>query len=622
MKKLLLLGMVCSIGISLFAQNHPVITKKLRSHYVKMDYQETTYPEFTKSPGIVDYYKDDFVDENIIGGTRYDLQTSRSCPTRIHLFDNGSVGAVWTRGIDDNGFPDRGTGYNYFDGNTWGDPPSERIESIRTGWPSYTPYGENGELVVSHDYTVGSLYYLIREEKGTGNWIENEFLGPENTPISWNRVNTSGVGNSVIQLLYKTWPEATGSLYQGMNGAILYSRSSDGGETWDMQHELLEGMTAEEYYGFRLDRYDWAAPKGDNIAFLVGDRWFDLFLMKSNNGGDTWTKTVIWEHPYPLFDHTYATDTFYCADGAHHLAFDSQNKIHVVFGINYNCADETGATWWWPEVGGIVYWNEDMPTFTNNLNALNPYGHPDSELVEDISLIGWTQDVNGNGQIDITNWGGLYDVGRSSHPQIIIDEMDYKYVVFTSVTETYDNGTLNYRHLWARGSWGDDVWGDFVHLTDGLEHLFHECVYPSVSPNTDDNFYLIYQADSEPGYSISGTMHPTTDNSLYVMKVLKSDLIPVDIEEFIAPITENNVSQNYPNPFNGITYVNVKVNKSCTLSLKITNLTGQVVYSSPDRKINSGSTRFEISANHFSPGVYFYSVKADGTIISKKMIVE
>jgi len=623
MKKLLLFGMIFGIVFSGFAQNRTVISKELRNHVVKMGKKVNYQSEFTKTPAIPSYKNTTLVDEDIIGITRYDLQTNTSIQNRVHVFDDGTAGGIWTRGIDDPaGYPDRGTGYNYFDGNVWGPAPDVRIESLRTGWPSYAPFGENGELVVSHDFGAGTLYYLTRSEKGTGSWTEDEFLGP-GKQISWNRSTTSGVDNSVMQLLYITWPEANGgTIHEGMNGALLYSRSPDGGETWDFQHELLEGMTADEYYGISADNCEWAGSKGDNIAFLVGDVWIDMFLMKSSDGGDTWEKTLIWEHPYPFFDFSYETDTFYCVDGAHHLAFDSQNKIHVVFGINRAYADAAGGGFWFPGVGGIGYWNEDMPAFSNDLNALNPYGHPDSELIEDVNFVGWTQDLNGNGEIDVLDDWGTYFVGFSSQPQIIIDDMDYKYILFSSVTESYDNGVLNFRHLWARGSWGDDVWGDFVQLTDNLIHIFDECVYPSAAPFTDDNFYLLYQTDSEPGNSIQGTLHAPTDNNWNFMTVARNDLIPLDVDENTAPVLAGNVSQNYPNPFTGSSFVNVEVTKPCTISMEITNITGQVVYLIPEREVKSGMARFEIKGEHLTPGVYFYSVKAGETIITNKMIIE
>ena len=64
-----------------------------------------------------------------------------------------------------------------------------------------------------------------------------------------------------------------------------------------------------------------------------------------------------------------------------------------------------------PFVDGIGYWNEDMPAFSNNLNALSPYGDTGSELIQDYNLIGWSQDVNGNGQLDLlTGYADSYYV--------------------------------------------------------------------------------------------------------------------------------------------------------------------------------------------------------------------
>ncbi len=622
MKRLLLIGMVFGLAVSVFAQTRVLAPREVRDRAVKADEPVPAIHSFEKTPGIPAYKGTALVDEDIIGGTRYDLQTNTSIQNRIHVYDDGAIGAVWTMGLQETAYPDRGTGYNYFDGNAWGDEPEERIESLRTGWPSYAPYGENGEMVVSHDFAVGSLYYLTRTEKGTGDWTEDEFVGPNNIQISWNRSTTSGVDNSVMQLLYITWPVANGGpLYEGMDGALLYSRSSDGGASWDFEHELLDGMTVDDYLGISADNYEWAASDGDNIAFLVGDYWIDLFLMKSADGGDTWTKTVIWENPYPLFDFTTTTDTFYCSDGAHHLAFDSQNKVHVVFGINRTYSD--GSTWYYyPGEDGIGYWNEDMPAFSNNLNALNPYGHPDSELEEDYNLIGWIQDVDGDGEITLAEDWGAYNVGLNSQPQIVVDDMDYIYVVWSGVTETFDNGAMNYRHLWSRGSWAEGVWGNFEQLTSDLIHIFDECAFPSVASHTDDYFYLVYQTDNEPGMSVQGTLHPVTDNNTTFMKVARNELIPIGIEEQGAVLLEDQVSQNAPNPFRGMTYVSVEVTDPCTVSLEVSNLTGQVVYTLPGRDLKSGTYRLPIDAQDLTPGVYLYTVKAGESAVTKKMIVE
>ena len=72
----------------------------------------------------------------LIATTYYDQQTNASTQNRIYYFDDGTIGATLTWGMEPSSYPDRGTGYNYFDGTSWLAFPTERIESMRTGWPS------------------------------------------------------------------------------------------------------------------------------------------------------------------------------------------------------------------------------------------------------------------------------------------------------------------------------------------------------------------------------------------------------------------------------------------------------------------------------------------------------
>ena len=93
-------------------------------------------------------------------------------------------------------------------------------------------------LMILH---MGQLRYMIRDTKGTGTWSETVFEAPVDQKISWPRATTSGINHNVIQMLAITWPVAnTGTIYQGLDGALLYSRSTDGGSTWDPQNVILE----------------------------------------------------------------------------------------------------------------------------------------------------------------------------------------------------------------------------------------------------------------------------------------------------------------------------------------------------------------------------------------------
>ncbi|MCD4696196.1 MAG: T9SS type A sorting domain-containing protein, partial [Bacteroidales bacterium] len=84
----------------------------------------------------------------------------------------------------------------------------------------------------------------------------------------------------------------------------------------------------------------------------------------------------------------------------------------------------------------------------------------------------------------------------------------------------------------------------------------------------------------------------------------------------------DDVSQNFPNPFTGKTFINVNVRLASTVSLEVTNILGKVVFTTPEKEVQPGTLRLEIDAAGFAPGVYFYSIKAGETVVTKKMIVE
>ena len=461
------------------------------------------------------------VDENEIGGTVYDLQSNLCTPYgRLHYYADGTMAAVWTKGSGT--YTDRGTGYNYFDGNNWGPEPTVRIENTKTGWPSVAPLGVNGEIVTAHHNTAG-LVVCKRATKGAGAWTQTILPGPAGAvDISWPRLVTTGVTHDTVHIIASTY-----SAYQGLNLALLYYRSIDGGVSWDKQHEILPGMSSVEYSGFSGDSYSWVEPQGDKLALLVCDNQDDFFVMKSDDAGETWSKTIIWEHPYPHWNGTSATDTFYCPDGSAHGAFDNNGLLHVVFGVNRAMADGSAASWY-PWVDGIAYWNENLPTWTGGTQHEQEYCLDPDLLFTQGSLIGWMQDINGNGQLDLvgnaTSNLGLYYVSPSSMPQLAVDQNNMLYMLYSGITETFDNGSQQYRHIWGRGSSdGGQTWGVFKDFTGDVLHAYDECVFPVIASKTDDNVHSIYQADNEPGMALRGDADPPGDNFIRHLHVSKSE---------------------------------------------------------------------------------------------------
>lgn len=561
------------------------------------------------------------VSETQIGETRYDQQTNNSMNHRIYQFQDGTIGAVWTRGLTDIGsFPDRGTGYNYSDGTSWGTMPATRVESVKTGWPGYAPLGEDGEIIVSHTATNSGLAISRRTTKGIGSWTETFLPGPTGSEkIEWPRVVTSGPNNNIVHILAMTAPEANGGTpYNGQNGAILYYRSSDGGDTWDIQHHYFNGLDTSHYLYLGGDVYSWAWPKGDTLAFAVSNKWTDVVLMKSVDGGANWTKTIAAYHPYPNFDfdQTIIVDTPYVADGASAIALDKDGMAHIFFGLMRINHDAIGDTYtFFPYSDGLAHWKEGDAAFTSfDFDTLYDNNH----------IIGYVLDLNGNDSLDFI-WGldglGEYVKSLSGMPTVTIDEDNNIFVLFSSLMEIYDNDIQNYRHLMGRASFdGGLSWGDtIIDLTKSIVHNFDECVFASVSPTSDNFIHYIFQADEEPGLAIDGDEDPFTDNKIIYGMASKSDF-GLSVNPLATPLAF--VSQNYPNPFNGETRIDVGLSRKAKLEITVYNLVGQAVWSEASATLPAGKHSFVINAAALSPGIYFVNVNSGTFSQSRKMIAE
>jgi len=463
--------------------------------------------------------------EITIGNTYNDLQSAYSSPAgRLAIYSDRTLGAVWCFMQDTIAFSDQGTGYSYFNGSVWTPFPTSRIENTATRNPVIAPVGV-GEIIAAEVVPPGPIFLSKRTQKGTGSWTSSEVTYPAGSAGLVNPgMVTSGLGNNTIQLLSLTSPiDNGGALYLGQDGALIYHRSQDGGQSWDISGMVLPGTDSSQYNGFEPGTYALAEPQGDKLAFVVGDPWSDLFVMKSEDGGDTWQKTVLWEHPVPFWSGQ-AADSIYCPDGSVHLAFDHQGKLHVVFGITRLYSDGS-EVFRFPYVGGIGHWKEGVPTWTSGdlYNCL----HPDSLESQGRLAISYLLDWNGNGSLDILGNFGNYDVGPASHPQIAFDSYGVGMLVMSCITEGFDNGIQDYRHIWYKYLYMGELGNIAFDWNNQPEHLDHEAVFPSIGVRSPDNlgWPFIYMIDGEPGMAVQGDMDPFTNN--LINKVDLRYMLPV-----------------------------------------------------------------------------------------------
>ncbi|MDR2085413.1 MAG: glycoside hydrolase, partial [Bacteroidales bacterium] len=398
MKKFFTLFMASLIAIASLAQTKTRVPDEVLNKAVEMSNRNTNNVQMpfkvapsTKSVALAPQ-------EIEVGHTYYDLQSNSSLANRFYRYDDGSIVATWTGGMEAAAFNDRGSFSTYWtklQDQTWGwsiNPDDVgRIEGYRAGWPSYAPY-ENGEIMVSHSSGIG---LHKRDQVGTGDWsLVTQSIS--STSNSWPR---ACVNNGTIHVLEGHQTSGT-----PMENHVYYSRSKDGGQTWAPQGETPE-LIGSDYYStiaFSADDYVWAEPNNGVIAFAMFSNFADLVIMKSEDDGDTWEKIIAWEHPIPFYNYNTMvyTDTLYAPNGSGNIVIDDNGNCHIAFNVNRYLVTETGgSSSYFPALGHSFYWNETLDPFTdlnNQYDALHAELHPEY-LQDGRCILAYGFDFDGDG---------------------------------------------------------------------------------------------------------------------------------------------------------------------------------------------------------------------------------
>jgi hypothetical protein len=551
--------------------------------------------------------------ESIMGQTWYDLQTYGAMSQRIYAYPDGTIGGVWMMGFETTAWNDRGAGYNYFDGTAWGEYPTARLESIRTGWPCYAPLGPNGEVVASHALPSDDWVILInkRANKGQGNWIESSLAGPTaGVGIVWPAMVTNGTDHNTIQMLARSY----GTMYMGQDGALLYSRSTDGGETWDIQNYYFDDLGPDYFVAIDADGYAWAEPKGNTIAFSVGFDAGHGCILKSTDNGDTWEFIPAYESPYSPPPGG-ASLPFGAGDGTQAAAIDNNGIVHVVFGRMRYAYNDAGERLYYPATDGLIYWNETMPVMDSTLISTYTLDY----LSANGNLIGWVVDP---GIAGLTEFPSYY-TSLTSHPQMIIDDINRIFVIYSGAAPGFNNGNWNYRHIYGNSSNnGGATWNEIVDFNTELVYIFSECIYPAMSPVLEDGkFHFWFQNDTEPGIFVWAAQQPAPGpNNITYMAHPTSFLTGIDDHSTSGSFME--VSQNFPNPFDKETYIDVKVNAPEKINFRVSDVAGRLVFTKDFGTVTNPVLRIRFENKNLQAGIYYYTVSSGSGEYTGKMLVK
>lgn len=616
MKKSLLLLLAISLTIGLFAQ------KKVVKFNPKAAKSCQKVKAFTGAEDI------DFENRRVLkseppkgqallGSTEYDLQTNSSIDNRLDIHEDGTMSAVWTRGTDPVASPDRGTGFNYFDGSAWGPEPTERIEDKRVGWPSIVN-------VDGHDYNVAhtNLYISQNSVFGADDWTYEDVVGPF-AELIWPRVAVGGPDGNTIHIV----------AVQGNPGDTLaYFRSTDGGDNWVDGGIPVPGFLDKFaiYTGdsYAIDAYGETVV----IAYFPGYDG-DVGYAKSTDNGETWSYHAVIDFPdqYEPYDGTEdidvdgdgQPDTLITGASGGDILIDNNGVVHVAIGLMRH-----GPESWWPYLDGIGYWNDTRPegNFDDDAHFYDIFGYgPESSLKlygDNIDTIAMTPDVNGNDTIhewidaDGYPFGILYEP-LSSHPTLGVDNDNNIYVVYQTVMETEDYVKMDanpnpqhYRHVFynvrpaATGEWLPIE--SAVDLTTGALDQ-KSSMFACLGRNEANGLmHVTFSNDEEPGCMVRGDDgDPVTTNYQ----------IHVSFDTFIG-IPEVNTSNSsrfsmYPNPVNN----ELKLNVEEHAQIKIYNIVGAEILT-----IEDAEATHTINMSSFPEGSYIVKVSDSNGVSAQKVI--
>ncbi|MBS1634785.1 MAG: T9SS type A sorting domain-containing protein [Bacteroidetes bacterium] len=577
--------------------------------------------------------------EAIVGHTYYDLQSNSSVCDRIVVNADGTIATVWTMDANSGTSPayaQRGTGYNYFNGTAWGAIPTVRVESQRTGWPQIYNSPSGKEVFLSHNTAASLLQVTTRATKGTGTWAESTTAIPTATTGGnwWPRLVGSG---DTLHALSLTYPSAQGgAIYQGLDGAVVYSRSKDAGITWDITNVVPTGMTSATFKKFGGDSYAIACH-GSTVAIVAGSEGQDLVMTKSTDGGNTWNSTTILKFPITNWDPATQTsdvngdnvaDTITTNDGTYAVTVAPDGKVYVFYGrmrILQTTPQTNGSYSYFPYTDGLLFWKEAFGTDTGGV------------------VITGALDLNNNGTLDLptpANTGdlpfGTFGNSISSMASTAVDASGTIYLSYSAIVEnliSVTNTSKVVRHVYIMKSTdGGATWTNPCDIVPNDPSTPYEGVFCSMAKRIDGNVHLLYQRDYTPGYGVppsSGT-NPDADNVDQINDLVYYKISTADVGVACAVtdvgVHENNSSVStlnaYPNPAANAATIEVSLKQNSKLDITIMNNMGQVVYTTHVDG-TSGVNKVDVNLNNLSSGVYFYTVTAENSKpVSKKLVIQ
>lgn len=443
-------------------------------------------------------------------------------------------------------------------------------------------YGVWGDPVIIVD-TASDFYFLHLSNPAPtiGNWIDRivcqkyDWDNDEWSDGTYMGLNGTkaqdkhwAVVDSATNTIYVTWTQFDqyGTSNPDMFSNILFSKSTDAGETWS------EAIQINEISGDCVDEDETTegavptmGPNGEIYVAWSGP--VGIVFDRSLDGGETWLDEDVFINSQPG-GWNYDIPGIYRANG-----------------LPITCCDISGS-----EYNGTIYVN-------------------------------WSDQRNGPDDTDV--WLSKSTDGGNTWSEAIRvnDDEPGKHQFFTWMTIDQTNGDL-YFIFYDRRNY-DNTFTDvyMARSTDGGETFENfEISETPFMPNSS-----VFFGDYTNVSAYNGIIHPIWARADGTSMSIWTSVIDIQTDVY-EPIVkkEQLLDQNYPNPFSESTYIRFKVKRPAKVSLTVNDLLGRQVAVLIDNKKTEPGKFLEHFVPHdynLSNGVYYYNLQVDNILEKRKMII-
>ena len=156
--------------------------------------------------------------------------------------------------------------------------------------------------------------------------------------------------------------------------------------------------------------------------------------------------------------------------------------------------------------------------------------------------------------------------------------------------------------------------------TDSTESYVHN--------NTTTGDYTLRVSSKSPAYSLFGVDLPQGYDPITLQNIapgatnVNFNYTLTDVKERTSEVPKTYLlSQNYPNPFNPTTNINYDIPNASFVNIVVYNDLGQMVMTLVNKEQKTGKYVVSFNARKLSSGIYYYQIKANEFVQTKKMIL-